>query len=421
MIERPSHVAEVERLLRNFPAVALLGARQVGKTTLARAVAERMGNRARFLDLESDRDLQLLVQPEAVLSPLRGLVVIDEVQRMPTLFPPLRPLLDRRPLPARFLLLGSASPEVSTRGSESMAGRIAFHDLDGLALEEVGADAWRRLWLRGGFPRSYTARSDAASMEWREAFLRTYLERDVLDVGLRMPPAELRRFWQMLAHWHGQRWNASEFARAFGTSEATVRRWLETLEGFFAVRILRPWAASIAKRQVKAPKVYVRDCGMLHAVLGVATPQQLRERPQVGASFEGFVIEQAIHATGARASECFHWATPQGAELDLLLVRGDRRIGIEVKCTEAPTVTPSMTIAMNDLQLERLWVVHQGTDRFEMRPGIEALPIGQLEALRGALRAGTARVTRSLKRVNDKHGKALKRLGGESGGRASAG
>jgi predicted AAA+ superfamily ATPase len=370
-----------------------------------------MGNRARFLDLESDRDLQLLVQPEAVLSPLRGLVVIDEVQRMPTLFPPLRPLLDRRPLPARFLLLGSASPEVSTRGSESLAGRIAFHDLDGLALEEVGADAWRRLWLRGGFPRSYTARSDAASMGWREAFLRTYLERDVLDVGLRMPPAELRRFWQMLAHWHGQRWNASEFARAFGTSEATVRRWLETLEGFFAVRILRPWAASIAKRQVKAPKVYVRDCGMLHAVLGVATPQQLRERPQVGASFEGFVIEQAIHATGARASECFHWATPQGAELDLLLVRGDRRIGIEVKCTEAPTVTPSMTIAMNDLQLERLWVVHQGTDRFEMRPGIEALPIGQLEALRGALRAGTTRVARSLKRVNDKHGKALKRLG----------
>lgn len=263
MIERPSHVAEVERLLRNFPAVALLGARQVGKTTLARAVAERMGDRARFLDLESDRDLQLLVQPEAVLSPLRGLVVIDEVQRMPTLFPPLRPLLDRRPLSARFLLLASASPEVSTRGSESLAGRIALHDLDGLALEEVGADAWRRLWLRGGFPRSYTARSDAASMEWREAFLRTYLERDVLDVGLRMPPAELRRFWQMLAHWHGQRWNASEFARAFGTSEATVRRWLETLEGFFAVRILRPWAASIAKRQVKAPKVYVRDCGML--------------------------------------------------------------------------------------------------------------------------------------------------------------
>jgi predicted AAA+ superfamily ATPase len=286
MIERPSHVAEVERLLRNFPAVALLGARQVGKTTLARAVAERMGNRARFLDLESDRDLQLLVQPEAVLSPLRGLVVIDEVQRMPTLFPPLRPLLDRRPLPARFLLLGSASPEVSTRGSESLAGRIAFHDLDGLALEEVGADAWRRLWLRGGFPRSYTARSDAASMEWREAFLRTYLERDVLDVGLRMPPAELRRFWQMLAHWHGQRWNASEFARAFGTSEATVRRWLETLEGFFAVRILRPWAASIAKRQVKAPKVYVRDCGMLHAVLGSDAFQQglqlYMERHQFG-------------------------------------------------------------------------------------------------------------------------------------------
>lgn len=385
MIGRPGHLRSVRQLLRSFPAVALLGARQVGKTTLARELAQELGSRARIFDLESDRDLRLLADPEPILSGLRGLVVIDEVQRLPAIFPPLRPLLDRRPLPARFLLLGSASPEVSTRGSESLAGRIAFHDLDGLSLDEVGPSAWKRLWLRGGFPRSFTARTDAASHEWREAFLRTYLERDVLDVGLRMPPAELRRFWLMLAHWHGQRWNASEFARAFGTSEATVRRWLETLEGFFAVRILRPWEASIAKRQVKSPKVFVRDCGMLHAVLGVGTLEQLRERPQVGASFEGFVIEQVMHVLGARSAEGHHWATPQGAELDLLVVRGDRRIGIEVKCTEAPQVTKSMEIATKDLRLDRLWVIHQGKDRFEMRPGIEALPVTEMSALAGQL------------------------------------
>ena len=222
-------------------------------------------------------------------------------------------------------------------------------------------------------------------MEWRRAFVQTYLERDVLDTGLRMPPAELRRFWQMLAHWHGQRWNASEFARAFGASEATVRRWLETLEGFYAIRLLRPWHASIAKRQVKAPKVYLRDSGMLHALLGINSPGELRERPQVGASFEGFVVEQVIHASGALPHETYHWATPQGAELDLLLVRGNRRIGIEVKCTESPVVTRSMEIAMKDLRLQKLWLIHRGDMRFTMRPGIEALPVAQLGALSSAL------------------------------------
>jgi hypothetical protein len=375
----------VTRLLRSFPAVAILGARQVGKTTLAREVARTAGGPVRIFDLESDADLRLLRAPEPILRSLRGLVVIDEVQRMPELFPPLRPLLDRKPLPARFLLLGSASPGVATRGSESLAGRIAFHELDGLALDEVGADRWKRLWLRGGFPRSYTARTDSASLEWRMAFARTYLERDVLDAGLGMPPAALRRFWQMLAHWHGQRWNASEFARAFGVSESTVRRWLEALVAFYAVRLLRPWHESIAKRQVKSPKVYLRDSGMLHALLGVATMTELGERPQVGASFEGFVVEQSMHATGAHEHEAHHWATPQGAELDLLLVRGSRRVGIEAKCTEAPEVTRSMRIAMEDLGLSKLWVVHRGRDRFEMCPGIEALPVTAIGALQGAL------------------------------------
>lgn len=388
MLDRRFHRAAIARLLKSFQAVAILGARQIGKTTLARDVAAGFGGRARMFDLETDRDLRLLQQPEAVLAPLRGLVVIDEVQRLPSLFPPLRPLLDRRPLPARFLLLGSASPAVTARGSESLAGRLAYHELDGFGLDEVGPDRWRRLWLRGGFPRSFTARSDAASSEWRQGFVKTYLERDVLDAGLGMPPAELRRFWQMLAHWHGQRWNASEFARAFGTSESTVRRWLENLEGFYAIRLLRPWHASIAKRQVKTPKVYIRDCGMLHALLSVTSAAELRERPQVGASFEGFVIEQAIHASGAQPHEAYHWATPQGAELDLLLVRGRRRVGIEVKCTEAPVLTASMRIAMKDLALQKLWVVHQGSLRFTMRAGIEALPVNQLQELRGALASG---------------------------------
>lgn len=385
MLARPAHRSAILRLLRNFQAVAILGARQVGKTTLAQAVAASHGKPSRIFDLETDRDLRLLQDPEPVLAPLRGLVVIDEVQRLPALFRPLRPLLDRRPLPARFLLLGSASPDVAAWGSESLAGRIAYHELGGFGLDEVGADRWQSLWLRGGFPRSFTARSEAASMEWRRSFVQTYLERDVLDAGLRMPPAELRRFWQMLAHWHGQRWNASEFARAFGSSEATVRRWLETLEGFFAIRLLRPWHASIAKRQVKAPKVYIRDSGLLHALLGISTAAELRERPQIGASFEGFVVEQAIHIAGARAGEAHHWATPQGAELDLMLARGDRRVGIEVKCTDAPVVTRSMEIAMQDLRLEKLWVVHRGDLRFKLRPGIEALPVSQLHALSGAL------------------------------------
>lgn len=385
MLDRPAHRSAILRLLRNFQAVAILGARQVGKTTLAQAVAASQGKPSRIFDLETDRDLRLLQDPEPVLAPLRGLVVIDEVQRLPALFRPLRPLLDRRPLPARFLLLGSASPEVAAWGSESLAGRIAYHELGGFGLDEVGADRWQSLWLRGGFPRSFTARSEAVSMEWRRSFVQTYLERDVLDAGLRMPPAELRRFWQMLAHWHGQRWNASEFARAFGSSEATVRRWLETLEGFFAIRLLRPWHASIAKRQVKAPKVYIRDSGLLHALLGISSAAELRERPQIGASFEGFVVEQAIHIAGARAGEAHHWATPQGAELDLMLVRGDRRVGIEVKCTDAPVVTRSMEIAMQDLRLDKLWVVHRGDLRFKLRPGIEALPVSQLHALSGAL------------------------------------
>jgi len=387
MIARDRHAAEVRRLLGVFPVVALVGARQVGKSTLAREVAASIDGSVRSFDLESSRDLALLANAEAILSPLRGVVVIDEVQRLPSVFPSLRPLADRKPRKARFLLLGSASPELTTRGSESLAGRIVFHELGGLNLLETGADAWRKLWLRGGYPKSYIAKNDAASLEWRTAYLQTYLERDVLGTDMRMPPAELRRFWQMLAHWHGQRWSAAEFARSFGVSESTCRRWLDALEGLFAIRLLQPWHVSIAKRQVRAPKVYVRDSGMLHALLGIPDAGALRVRPQIGASFEGFVIDQVVQITGANRSECYHWATHQGAELDLLLMRGARAIGFEVKCTEAPTLTKSMQIAKSDLGLEKLFVVHQGTDRFDLAKGIEAIPVAELASLEGVLSA----------------------------------
>lgn len=385
MLDRVAHRTAVARLLREFPVVAILGARQVGKTTLARDIARHFRGATREFDLESESDLSLFASPESVLEPLRGLVVIDEVQRLPALFPPLRPLVDRRPIRARYLLLGSAAPAVATRGSESLAGRIAFHELGGFNLGEVGANHWQRLWLRGGYPLSYLAKSERASAQWRREFLRTYLERDVLGADYRMPAIELRRFWMMMAHWHGQRWTHTEFARSFGVSEATVRRWLAALAALFAVRILPPWHESIAKRQVKAPKVYIADSGLFHEMLGIDRLDALRLHPRIGASFEGFAIEQLTQAIGARTDECFHWATHQGAELDLLVVRGVRRIGFEIKCSESATLTMSMRIAAEDLRLDQLFVVYQGRDRYRLGPTVEALPIDQLDHIRGVL------------------------------------
>ena len=377
MIARDSHVIAVRGLLARNPVVALLGARQVGKTTLARELAGAT-RRSEFFDLERAADVARLTDPELALGPLRGIVVLDEIQRRPDLFPALRVLADRPRTPARFLVLGSAAPELLRQGSESLAGRIAFHELPGLALTEVGANALNRLWLRGGFPRAFTARSTSESAAWRRDFVRTFLERDVPQLGIGIPSVTLERFWSMLAHYHGQIWNASEFGRSFGVSHHAVRRYLEALEGTFMLRVLRPWAENLAKRQVKSPKVYVRDSGLLHTLLDIDDSHHLERHPKVGASWEGFVVEALIQRLGARADQCYFWATHSGAELDLLVIDGARRFGFEVKRTTAPGVTPSMRHALSDLGLTRLDVVHAGAETFPLAPSVRAVAAHRL-------------------------------------------
>lgn len=380
MIPRDAHVAAVLHLLDEFPVVALLGARQVGKTTLAGMVAEQSGETTRF-DLEDPRDETRLAAPMLALEPLRGLVVLDEIQRRPELFPVLRVLADRPSIPARFLILGSASPELIRASAESLAGRVAHHELPGLSLGEVGASRWKDCWVRGGYPRSLLAATDAASLRWRQELIRTLLERDLPALGLRLPAETLRRFWQMLAHYHGQTWNGAELARAFGVSEKTVRHYLDLLASTFMVRVLPPWHANLAKRQVRSPKVYIADPGLLHALLGLDDFTQLTGHPKVGASWEGFAIAEIMAALGARREECSFWGLHTGAELDLMVSLGQRRLGFEIKLTDTPRVTPSMRSALTHLELERLYVVHAGEHRFPLAEQIEALPLTALGSL----------------------------------------
>lgn len=375
---RRSELAGIEARLRTHPIVALLGARQVGKTTLARQIIQRRRGDTHFFDAERVEDAAILAQPELALARLRGLVVIDEVQRVPDVFPALRVLADRPRHPARFLILGSASPDLVGRSSETLAGRIDFHELLGFSLEEVGIEHLDRLWLRGGFPRSYLARNDRESSAWRRSFVRTFLERDIPQLGVRVPAATLRRAWGMLAHYHGQVWNASEIARSFGVAHTTVRRWVDLLEGTFMVRQLLPWSANLKKRQVRAPKIYLTDSGLLHHLLGVGTRRELEAHPKLGASFEGFALECVTRHLRAEREECFFWATYGGAELDLLVTRGNRRLGFEFKRTLAPSVTPSMRVALEDLDLERLDVIHAGERTFALAPKIRAVAFSRI-------------------------------------------
>jgi predicted AAA+ superfamily ATPase len=349
----------------------LLGPRQCGKTTLARGLAESVTTS--YFDLENPADLARLAEPMLALERVKGLAVIDEVQRRPDLFPVLRVLADRRPAPARFLVLGSASPELLRQSSETLAGRVRFVEMGGFSLDEAGPPHWRRLWARGGFPRSYLAGSEAESMRWREDFIRTFLERDLPQLGMRMPAATMRRFWTMLAHYAGAIWNASEIGRSLGGAHTTVRRYLDLLASALVVRTLQPWHENLGKRQVKAPKVYVRDTGLLHALLGVPDIDALESHPKLGASWESFAIEQLLLQAGTR--EAYYWRTQAGAELDLLLFLGGKRIGVEVKYGDAPVLTKSMASALADLRLNRLFVVHAGTARFPLGKKVEALPL----------------------------------------------
>ena len=373
---RKDHLQRISLLLNEFPVVTLLGARQVGKSTLARQLVESRPDPSTWFDLENPVDLTRLADPGLELRPLRGLVVLDEIQRLPEVFPLLRVLADRPETPARFLVLGSASPELLRQTSETLAGRVAFHELDGFGLNEV--DDLERLWLRGGFPRSYLAPSTPASRRWRDGFVRTFLARDVPELGSLVPSTTLHRFWTMLAHWHGQLWNGAELGRAFGVAHTTVRRYLDLLTSVFMVRQLQPWHENIAKRQVRSPKVFISDSGLLHALLGLTTREDVVSHPVVGASWEGFVVQQVIHLLGARPEQCYHWSTHSGAELDLLILAGNRRYGFEVKRAEAPRLTASMRGAFETLGLERLYVVHAGTQTYHMAAGIRALPAGDL-------------------------------------------
>ena len=388
MVVRSRWLGSIRTALTRSRVVALLGPRQSGKTTLARQVVSP--NSSRYFDLEDPASLARLSEPMTALASLRGTIVIDEIQRRPELFPVLRVLADRRPLPARFLILGSASPDLLRQSSESLAGRIETITLDGFGLDELDARpaTWRRLWRRGGFPLAYLARSEQASFVWRQQFIRTYLERDLPPLGIAVPAPTLLRFWTMLAHFHGGVWNAAVAARSLGVAEPTARRYLDLLSGLYLVRQLQPWHENLKKRQVKAPKIYLRDSGVLHALLGVATEREILTHPKVGLSWEGFAIEEAIRA--ARPEGAYFWATHTGAELDLLLVVRGKRYGVEVKFQDAPRLTPSMRIALHDLRLERLTVLYPGERQYDLDRRVTVMPITAL-ASRGAATALTRR------------------------------
>jgi predicted AAA+ superfamily ATPase len=384
MIARNTDLRFVHVALQRSRVVALIGPRQCGKTTLARQlVSPRSLN---YFDLEDPQSLARLTEPATALRPLRGLVVIDEIQRRPDLFPLLRVLADRRPLPARFLILGSASPDLLRQSSETLAGRLETVPLAGFRLADLGVAALDRHWLRGGFPLSFTARSETGSLVWRRRFLQTFLERDLPQFGVTISSVALHRFWSMVAHYHGQIWNAAELARALAVNESTVRRYLDLMTGVFMVRQLPAWFENLGKRQVKAPKVYIRDSGLLHALLGVANRRDLEHHPKVGASWEGYAVEEVLKALTPDAA--YYWATHSGAEIDLVLFRSGRRIGVECKRRDAPVLTPSMRHALGDLKLDEIVVVYPGETRYSLGPRVEVVP---LHALVGAATAPSQR------------------------------
>lgn len=372
-IERPRLRARIAAALERSRGVVLVGPRQVGKTTLARSFLS--AGAATYFDLEDPRVEAQLESPMLALEPLRGLVVVDEVQRAPGLFKVLRVLMDRDPPPARFLLLGSASPELLRQSGESLAGRVEVLEIGGFALDEA-AGARDRLWLRGGYPRSYLAAAEADSRAWRDAFIGLFLERDLPQLGINVPPPAMRRFWTMLAHFNGQVWNAAEPARSLGVNESTVRRHLDWLAQTFMVRQLQPWFENLGKRQVKAPKIYFRDTGLLHALLGIADAPALAAHPKSGASWEAFALEQVLQI--AAPDEAWFWATHAGAELDLLMIKDGRRVGIEFKRADAPRLTPSMRIALRDLRLDALYAVYPGERRYTLADAVEAVPLSAL-------------------------------------------
>ncbi len=373
MIKREFEANKITGLLKKYPVVGLIGARQVGKTTLSQVIARNNKGPSTLFDLENSEDIARLSDPMLALKDLKGLVVIDEVQKAPDIFQILRVLADRVRKKTKFLILGSATPELLKQSAESLAGRIIYHELEGFSLNEVGEKNIDQLWIKGYFPKSFTAKSLSDSIEWRKSFVKTYLERDLPQFGISVSSNTLRRFWNMLAHYHAQTWNASEFARSFGVADTTIRHYLDILTSTFVVRQLLPWHENISKRQIKAPKVYLNDPGILHVFLNVITKNDLLAHPKLGASWEGFILNQIIQISRAHKEECYFWATHAGAELDLLIVRGRKRIGYEIKFTSSPKITNSMRIALDTLKINQLFVIHAGDKSYQMAEKIYAI------------------------------------------------
>jgi predicted AAA+ superfamily ATPase len=373
MIERPVDKSMLASLMSTFPVTAILGPRQSGKTTLAKEFKAD-----HYFDLENPRDLAMLAEPQLALESLSGRIVIDEIQRMPDLFPLLRYMVDTRG-DQRYLILGSASRDLIRQSSESLAGRIAYYELNGFRLVDVGAENWRDLWLRGGLPPAFTLKTEPQSFRWREQYVATFLERDIPQLGITIPSTTLRRFWMMLCHYHGQILNHSELARSFGVSDMTVRRYLDILDGTFMVRVLKPWHVNIGKRLVKRPKIHIRDSGLLHTLLSIHNIRDLTSHNKLGASWEGFALENAARAIGKRSEEFSFWATHSGAEVDLFWQENGKNWAIEVKYATAPRLTPSMKSAMKDLELSHLWVLYPGDRVYPIDRQISALPIGKIK------------------------------------------
>ena len=392
---RPAAVSSVDLLFATFPVVALVGPRQTGKTTLARMLLAEAGSpESNLFDLESPADYARLEHAESVLRDLRGLVILDEIQLRPDLFPILRVLADREARPARFLILGSAAPELIRGASETMAGRVATLELGGFDLTDAEPGETSKLWVRGGFPRSFLAEDDETSFVWRQQFIQSFLFRDLAAMGIDVPPFQMRRLWLMLAHYHGQTWNGTEIAGALGLSDKTVRRYLDILTGTFLVRQLLPWAENAGKRVRKAPKIYIRDSGLFHSLLDLRDESAIRQHAKLGASWEGAALEQTVRLLAAAGDEVFYWATHAGAEIDLMIFRRGQRIGFEFKFSDTPKLTKSMMIAKRDLRLDRVTVVHPGPSRIVLADGVEAVPLGQLRAVTDYYRSGPALLAR---------------------------
>ncbi len=384
MISRPFYRAALNLAIKRSPVTALLGPRQCGKTTLARTFTGQIPGQVHYFDLEAPADRQRLQNPELLLTSISGLIILDEIQTVPEIFSILRVLVDRSEHRNRYLILGSASPQIIKNVSETLAGRVEFVDLSGFDLSETAAGAKDKLWLRGGFPRSYLAATDADSMAWREGFIRTFLERDIPQLGLSIPAPAMRRFWTMLAHLHGQTWNASDLGRSMSLTDKTVRRYLDILSGTYMVRQLQPWHENLKKRQVKAPKIYLRDSGLLHSLFNIPSLVDLLGHPALGASWEGFALEQFLRIH--QPTEAYFWSTYSGAELDLLLFAGGKKYGLEFKFNEAPKISKSMHVALHDLDLQHLWVVYPGRESYPVHEKITVQAITDISILSAQLK-----------------------------------